>query len=276
MTNGGLPGAVDQMGDTASVFEAICQRRKPHLPAHWPAENDDQLQLVLLTRKSLGMSWTRQVTCPVDDHSQRSISPEQSAALRDPAIFMIPHGDNRTVDAAMIDLFAGGTCLDFSYPGPGICPSCGIVPSDFCFWNFSPFSAANAPDRLFISSTAVAADADIGVPPHASQRITMGVEYSLVAVVYHIWGGSHYVTQFLLQNRWVKYDCTSGGGTTTSATYDSGWNSGTQVLYVYVRSDLQAAPTICRTTRSVLPDSVPGLSAAFLRAVANVENRHAT
>ncbi|CAN0266569.1 unnamed protein product [Scytosiphon promiscuus] len=102
----------------------------------------------------------------------------------------------------------------------------------------------------------------------------MAVEFSLVAVVYHIWGGSHFVTQFRLQNRWVKYDCTSGGGTTTSANYDSGWNSGTLVLFVNVKSALRPAPSICRTTRSVSPHSVPGLRAAFLRAVANVQNRH--
>ena len=36
------------------------------------------------------------------------------------------------------------TSLDFSNPGPGFCPACGVVgdnPPDHCLWNFLPFSA---------------------------------------------------------------------------------------------------------------------------------------
>ena len=75
------------------------------------------------------------MTCSIDDHSMRTITPEQSSDLRDPAIFMVPHGKRRTLQAAVVELFLGGTCLDFSYPGAGVCPSCGIIPSDDCFWN---------------------------------------------------------------------------------------------------------------------------------------------
>lgn len=96
MTDGVLPGTGDQMGDTASMFEAMCQRLRPHVPATWPNSLDQQLQLVLHTRESFGMSWRRRVACPVDDHSLRTISPEQSAALRDPAILMVPHGVSRS------------------------------------------------------------------------------------------------------------------------------------------------------------------------------------
>ena len=56
----------------------------------------------------------------------------------------------------------------------------------------------DAPDRLFISSSAVAADAASGVPPDPSQTLTLGVEYSLVLVVYLKCGGAHYVMQFRL------------------------------------------------------------------------------
>ena len=46
---------------------------------------------------------------------------------------------------------------------------------------------------------AVAVDAADGVPPHASATLTLGVGYSLVSVVYLIWGGAHYATQFRLK-----------------------------------------------------------------------------
>ena len=111
------------------------------------------------------------------------------------------------------ELFLGGTSLDFSNPGPGFCPACGVVgdnPPDHCLWNFLPFSADNCTDRLFLSSLVVAPDAAVGVPPVASETLTMGVEYSLVSVVYLILGGCHYVTQFRLRGKWLKYDCTAG------------------------------------------------------------------
>ena len=80
------------------------------------------------------------------------------------------------------------------------------------------FSALNAPDRLFISSSAVAMEAEVGILPDASPTLTLGVEYSLVSVVYLIWGSAHYVTQFRLkEEKWLKYDCTGGGGTTSIA-----------------------------------------------------------
>eukprot|EP00752_Nemacystus_decipiens_P006785 g6094.t1 len=58
---------------------------------------------------------------------------------------------------------------------------------------------------------AVDADAVDGMPPDPSQKLTVAdVEYSLVSVVYLILGGVHYVTQFRLQGRWLKYDCMTG------------------------------------------------------------------
>jgi len=217
------------------------------------------------------MSWARNVTCSIDDHSLRTITPEQSAALRDPAIFMVPHGSSRTLQTALDELFAGGTCLDFSYPGAGLCPSCGFIPSDFCFWNFLPWSEDSAPDRLFFSSSAVAHYAASGVPPNASATITLGVEYSLVSVVYLVWGGAHYVTQFRLQGKWFKYDCTRGGSTSTSPSFGSSWHSGRQVLYGYVKTDLVVVAGV-GTVEPSEPSSndSSGLSAAFLRALANV------
>ncbi|CAM9840468.1 unnamed protein product, partial [Sphacelaria rigidula] len=50
---------------------------------------------------------------------------------------------------------------------------------------------------------------------------------------------AHYVTQFRLQWKWLKYDCTTGGGTSAFASFDAHWHSGRHVLYVYVKTDLQ-------------------------------------
>ena len=58
---------------------------------------------------------------------------------------------------------------------------------------------------LFRRVSTVDADAANGVPPDASETLTLGVEYSLVSVVYLIWGGAHYVTQFRLQGKWLEY-----------------------------------------------------------------------
>lgn len=266
------------MGDTAGVFEAMSKRLDTHLQsaAAWPEAQTDRLQLLLLTRESLGLSWRRKVTCSIDDHALITITPEQFATHRDPAIFMIPHGTPGTLQDRMTDLFAGGSCLDFSFPGSAICPTCGIIPSDYFFWDFLPWSAANAPERLFLSTSAVAHGvhgAPNGVPPNPSETLSLGAEYSLVSVVYLILGGCHYVTQFRLQGKWLKYDCTQGGSTSTSASFDHSWHSGRQVLFVYMKTSLVVVPTSGGTSSGISHGSGSGLSPAFLRALAAVRER---
>ena len=88
-------------------------------------------------------------------------------------------------------------------------------------FRMSCLSRHNASDRLFISSSAVAVDAAGGIPPDASATLTFGVGYSLVSLVYLILGGAHYVTQFRLKGKWLKYDCTGGGVTSSSASFDT-------------------------------------------------------
>ena len=145
------------------------------------------------------MSWRRRVTCPVDGHSLLTITPEQCAALRYPAIFVVPHEETNNSTGRHGSVVVGRyKCLDFPYPGPGVCPFCGIIPSDVCFWDFLPFSAHNAPDRLFISSSAVGVDAAGGIPPDASTTLTLGVGYSLVSGSVPHLSGEAYVTQFRL------------------------------------------------------------------------------
>lgn len=65
------------------------------------------------------------------------------------------------------------------------------------------------PDRLFLSSAAVDHDADSGVPPRASPCIVMGAAYTLVSVLYLIFGGNHFVSQFRVQGAWFMYDSAS-------------------------------------------------------------------
>lgn len=56
MTNGGLPGGGDAMGDTARVFEAVCKRHEAHSPASWPETHQQRLQQLLIqTSESLGL-----------------------------------------------------------------------------------------------------------------------------------------------------------------------------------------------------------------------------
>lgn len=153
----------------------------------------------------------------------------------------------------------------FSNPGADVCPWCGIVPSEYCFWGFLPFSAATSPESLFFSSFQVAADAVVGVPPDPSENLTVGVEYSLVSVVYLILGGFHYVTQFRLKGKWLKYDCASRRGNTSASSFDSHWHSGEQVLYMYVKTDLLVVAG--ESAGETSGDS------AFLRALARVQAR---
>ena len=122
----------------------------------------------------MGMSWRPRVTSPV--HMATACSPSRQGNLPlcvNPPSLMVPHGETTTLQAAVVQLFLGGICLDFSYPGPGVYPFCGIIPSDVCFRDSLPSSAHNASDRLFISSSAVAVDAAGGVPPEASATLTL-------------------------------------------------------------------------------------------------------
>ena len=240
MTLGGLPGVGNIMGDTSSVFEAICVRADTNfaIDSEWPTTPADRTDVVLQTRQALGMDWTRRVTCYIDRHDERPILPSTSARWRNPTVFMVPHGAPREMQDALDEVFAGGSCFDFSTPGPAVCPWCREMPIVDCAWEFTNWTADNAPERLLLSSAAVDNDAAPGVPPNASQSILMGVEYTLVSVVYHIHGGCHFVTQFRRRGFWFKYDCLNGGATTSAPSFDQNWYHGLQVLYVYLQTSL--------------------------------------
>lgn len=240
MTLGGLPGAGNVMGDTSCVLESICAMADSNFAVdpEWPASPAHREGLVLHTRRSVGMDWIRKVTCYIDHHDEKPILPRTSARWRNPTVFMVPHGAPRDMQVALDEVFAGGSCYDFSTPGAAVCPWCGGMPVVDCTWEFTNWTAQNAPNRLLLSSAAVDNDASSGVPPNTSQSIVMGVEYNLVSVVYHILGGCHFVTQFKVMGFWYKYDCLNGGSTTSDPSFDQQWHHGLQVLYVYLRATL--------------------------------------
>lgn len=255
MSNAGLPGSGSEMGDAASVLEAIFQTYDSyhHPNTGWPAPHDEQHQLVLFTRKAIGLDWTRTATYYIDGHNERPINPTISARWRNPTVFMVPHGAPRSMQQALDEVFAGGSCFDFSNPGPALCPSCHAFREIDCTWKFKQWTHLNAPDRLYFASAAVDHEADSGFPPVASASIVMAIEYTLVSVVYLVSGGNHFVTQVRLQGEWLKYDS---------------MQSGKQVMYVYLRTALVIP--LWREDR-IDTTSTPALqyrSVVFLRAAA--------
>ena len=64
------------------------------------------------------------------------------ADLCNPAIFMVPHGNRRTLQAAVVELFFGGYLSRL--PGAGVCLNVRDYPIGRLFFEYL------APDRLFI------------------------------------------------------------------------------------------------------------------------------
>ncbi|CAN0547007.1 unnamed protein product [Ectocarpus sp. 12 AP-2014] len=94
--------------------------------------------------------------------------------------------------------FSSARPSDISIPGTSPCPVCaaGLLHT-MCDWTLVPWTVHTAPDRVFFRSSEVFHRN--GVPMTASSTLSMGAEYSLVGVSYHLaLGGSqrnHFVTQ---------------------------------------------------------------------------------
>ncbi|CAM9268752.1 unnamed protein product, partial [Ectocarpus fasciculatus] len=56
-SNSSLPGAGSQMGDVASVFEAIAARCPQEGSPIWPDNFNDQQNRVVRTRREFGLDW---------------------------------------------------------------------------------------------------------------------------------------------------------------------------------------------------------------------------
>lgn len=186
-----------------------------------------------------------------------------SARWRNPTVFMVPHGTPRSMQQALDEVFAGGSCFDFSNPGPAFCPFCLAFPHADCTWEFIPWSLLNAPDRVFLASAAVDHDSVSGFPPTASVSILLAVEYF---VVYLISGGNHFVSQLRLQGVWLKYDCLLGGSTVRSMSFDDSWNSGNETLYVYMRTTL-VIPLVSEDEDVAIPPTSQYSSVPFVYTV---------
>jgi len=113
-------------------------------------------------------------------------------------------------------------------------------------WSILPWSADNAPDRVFFASARVDIYEDAGEPPAPSPILMIGVEYCLVAVIYSI--PNHFVTQLRSRGRWLKYDCILGGSTTSCDDFDYDWYHGFQHMYVYLRKSMTLPVPQAQTT----------------------------
>ncbi|CAN0547594.1 unnamed protein product, partial [Ectocarpus sp. 12 AP-2014] len=85
-----------------------------------------------------------------------------------------------------------------------------------------------------------------GQPTVTSPSLSMGAQYYLVGVSYHIalGGGqspNHFVTAVRVRRRWHKYDCLAGGLVTSSDDFDANWNSSSQYMLAYLKTSLCVA-----------------------------------
>lgn len=229
------------MGTPGSIYEAITQRPDDNLHPNsgWPADLEERRDRVVYTRRALGFDWHYTTDCLIEDHGHVELTAYQCGRWRDPAALLIPHGPPQSLQTAVNALFFSGSAYDFSFPGPAPCPPCGetcVQLNSASLWSILPWSAINAPDRLFLASSRVDIYEDAGEPPVPSPTLMIGVEYCLVAVVYSI--PNHFVTQFRSMGRWLKYDCMLGGSTTYSNDFDSDWYHGHQHMYAYLRKSM--------------------------------------
>ena len=131
-SNSSLPGAGSQMGDVASVFEAIAARCPQEGSPIWPDNFNDQQNRVVRTRREFGLDWRYANSCPVSNHSNLEIAPDQTAALRDATVITIPNGTATTFHHKVQEFFSSGQASDLSIPGTSLCPFCAAGLSRHC------------------------------------------------------------------------------------------------------------------------------------------------
>ena len=244
-SNSSLPGAGSQMGDVASVFEAIAARCPQEGSPIWPDNFNDQQNRVVRTRREFGLDWQYANSCPVSNHSNLEIAPDQTAALRDATVITIPNGTAATFHHKVQEFFSSGQASDLSIPGTSLCPFCAAgLSQTLCDWTLLPWTEHTAPNRVFFRSPEAFRGLH-GRPMSPSPTLSMGAAYSLVGVSYHIAiGGSrknHFVTQLRVRGRWHKYDCLAGGAVLSSDAFDADWNSSSQCLLAYLKTSLCVA-----------------------------------
>lgn len=221
LVHSGLRGAGSDMGTPGSIYAAATQRV------------DDQLH----PNSGWSVNWHYSTECQVDDHQHVEITGYLSGRWRDPAALLIPHGPPQSLQDAVNGLYMTGSAPDFSFPGPAPCPTCCGNYDSTSLWSILPWGADNAADRIFLASSRVNNDDHSGEPPVPSPELSLGIGYSLVAVIYSI--PNHFVAQFRCRGKLFKYDCMQGSGITTSSTeFDSDWYLGLQHMFVYRRASM--------------------------------------
>lgn len=75
-----------------------------------------------------------------------------------------------------------------------------------------------------------------------STNLSLGAEYSLVAISYHVGVGrdprNHFASQLRVRGRWHRYDCFAGGIVTSSDNFDRKWHNTCVHMLVYLKSSL--------------------------------------
>ncbi|CAM9122980.1 unnamed protein product [Ectocarpus sp. 8 AP-2014] len=193
------------MGDVASVFEAIAARCPQEGSPIWPDNFNDRQNRVVRTRREFGLDWRYANSCPLGNHSNLEITPDQSAALRNATIITIPNGAATTFHEKVREFFSSGQASDLSIPGTSLCPFCAAgLSQTLCDWTLLPWTVHIAPNRVLFRSTEVFQGLH-GRPMSPSPTLFMAAAYSLVGVSHHIaHGGSrknHFVTQLRVRGR---------------------------------------------------------------------------
>lgn len=179
------------MGTPGSIFEAITQRSddQSHPNSGWTTDIEDRHDRVSYTHNAVGVKWHYTIDCQIEDHGHIEVTAYQCVRWRDPAPVLIPHGSPRSLQEEVNDFFLTGAGPNFSFPGAALRPMCGetfIQTDGGSLWAIYPYGVDNAPDRLFLASSRVDANNEVGEPPSFSPRLMFGVEYCLVAVIYSL------------------------------------------------------------------------------------------
>ena len=251
------------MGAIASVFEAMCKKPSDDCQQPWPSDVDDRRNLVVTTRRILGLDWAYKMNCGIADHNVRRTTSDQIASYRDATVITLPDRPSSTFAKHVTDFLESEEASDLSIRGLSPCPFCADDLSlSMCHWQLLPFRAPEAPDRVFFRSARVFRG-EGSLPPTPSMTLTLGdVDYVLVGVSYHVAVGSsaernHFVSQFKCSGAWFKYDCMQGGSTSSSSEFDPLFHAFSVYMLAYIKKSL------CRVASTAYEDPPDSPSSRF-------------
>ena len=176
--------AGSEMGAVVSVFDAMSRKCPSQGPVlnEWPTNVHAQQHMVVATRNVFGMDWRYGIDCQTSNHASLEVSAEQSVRLRDPSVIVVPTlASHQSLQDALDTFFATGSGSDLAFGNAASpCPYCAeSLHENLCQWRVLPWRADNAPDRFFLVGSGTGATV-------VSLDLCLGVNYSLVAVAYHM------------------------------------------------------------------------------------------